>query len=198
MPTAFHHVHIKSKTPRDTAAWWVDMFGATAQPEFDFGTIHFAPVVLDGVAMFASSRRGSFLGAVNINGRGALNGTKNELWTIDKATPDIPSLLLLGERLYYLSANTAVMTCVNARTGAVIAGRTRLGDLGSVYASPVAASGRIYVTGRDGRTLVMDEGLEILSENELGERVDATAALVGNQLLLRGEKHLFCFAAGSG
>ncbi|MDJ0923180.1 MAG: VOC family protein [Acidimicrobiia bacterium] len=51
MPTAFHHVHIKSKTPRDSAAWWVDMFGAVAQPEFDFGTIHFTPVVLDGVTI---------------------------------------------------------------------------------------------------------------------------------------------------
>ena len=156
-----------------------------------------SPVAFDGMAMFASSRRGSFLGAVNINGRGALNDTENELWTVDKATPDIPSLLLMGERLYFLSANTAVMTCVNARTGAEIVRRTRLGDLGSVYASPVAAAQHIYVTGRDGRTLVLDEQLEIVAENELGERVDATAALVEDQILLRGDKHLFCFASGS-
>ena len=51
MATAFHHVHIKSKDPHATVAWWVDMFGATAKPEFKFGTMHFTPVELDGVTI---------------------------------------------------------------------------------------------------------------------------------------------------
>lgn len=51
MATAFHHVHIKSKDPHATVAWWVDMFGATAKPEFEFGTMHFTPIELDGVTI---------------------------------------------------------------------------------------------------------------------------------------------------
>jgi catechol 2,3-dioxygenase-like lactoylglutathione lyase family enzyme len=49
MATAFHHVHIKSKDPRTTVKWWAEMFGATILPEFEFGTILFTPVSLDGV-----------------------------------------------------------------------------------------------------------------------------------------------------
>ena len=45
----FHHVHIKSKKPRMTARWWEDMFGAKILPEFEFGTMLFTPVELDGV-----------------------------------------------------------------------------------------------------------------------------------------------------
>ena len=51
MATGFHHVHIKSKDPHATVAWWVDMFGAVAKPEFEFGTMHFTPIELDGVTI---------------------------------------------------------------------------------------------------------------------------------------------------
>ncbi len=49
MVTAFHHVHIKSKDPRGSVQWWVDMFGAKVLPEFEFGTMLFTPVDMDGV-----------------------------------------------------------------------------------------------------------------------------------------------------
>lgn len=49
MANVFHHVHIKSKDPRASVAWWVDMFGAEIVPEFEFGTMLFTPVDLDGV-----------------------------------------------------------------------------------------------------------------------------------------------------
>jgi len=49
MAHKFHHAHIKSKKPRMSARWWEDMFGATILPEFEFGTMLFTPVELDGV-----------------------------------------------------------------------------------------------------------------------------------------------------
>jgi catechol 2,3-dioxygenase-like lactoylglutathione lyase family enzyme len=48
MVSRFHHAHIKSKHPRETAEWWVDMFGATIVPEFWLGSMLFTPVELDG------------------------------------------------------------------------------------------------------------------------------------------------------
>lgn len=51
MAYRFHHVHIKSKDPRASVRWWVDMFGATILPEFEFGTMLFTPVELDGVTI---------------------------------------------------------------------------------------------------------------------------------------------------
>ena len=49
MAHGFHHVHIKSKDPRASAQWWVDMFGGTLLPEIHFESMHFIPVELDGV-----------------------------------------------------------------------------------------------------------------------------------------------------
>jgi hypothetical protein len=72
--------------------------------------------------------------------------------------------------------------------------RVRLPGVRSFYASPVAAAGRVYFTDRDGITLVIEQAdkLKVLATNKLGEAVDASPALVGKQLFLRGEKHLWC------
>lgn len=153
-----------------------------------------SPVSYNGLAFFASSRGGSFLGAVRLDGRGDLNDTDFEAWSLTKATPDIPSLLLIDERLYFLTANTGVLSCVHAETGKAITKPKRLGNMRAVYSSPVAAAGRIYVTGRDGQTIVLEDGpdLNVLAQNQLDEPVDATAAVAGDELFLRGAEHLFC------
>ena len=65
--------------------------------------------------------------------------------------------------------------------------RVRLPGVSSFYASPVAADGRIYLTDRDGTTLVIKQAdkLEVLATNKLGEPIDASPALAGKQLFLR-------------
>jgi hypothetical protein len=63
-----------------------------------------------------------------------------------------------------------------------------------MYASPVGAAGRIYFTGRDGTTVVIRDAdeLEVLGANKLGEPVDASPAIVGDQMFIRSNKHLYC------
>jgi outer membrane protein assembly factor BamB len=98
--------------------------------------------------------------------------------------------------LYFTQANTNVLTCVDATTGKVLIDRDRLPNVGNFYASPVAAEGRIYFTDREGTTVVIKQGdkLVVLATNKLGEAVDASPALAGKQLFLRGEKHVWCIA----
>jgi len=76
--------------------------------------------------------------------------------------------------------------------------RTRLNGISNIYSSPVAASGRIYLTGRDGLTLVLKRSndLEVIATNRLDERIDAAPALAGNQLFLRGNKSPYCIGEG--
>ena len=64
------------------------------------------------------------------------------------------------------------------------------------YSGPTVANGRVYITGRNGTTLVLQRGkeLKVLATNVLDDRVDASAALAGNQLFLRGSKYLYCIA----
>ena len=70
----------------------------------------------------------------------------------------------------------------------------RIAGVNSTYASPIAANGYVYLTGRRGTTVVIkdSEQLEVVAANSLGEGVDATPAPVDNELFIRGERHLFC------
>ena len=78
-------------------------------------------------------------------------------------------------------------------------GETRFSErlnLGSVFASPVAAAGRIYLLGRQGKSLVLAPGpkLEILAENQLDDGFDASPVVVGGDLYLRGRRFLYAVA----
>ena len=65
-----------------------------------------------------------------------------------------------------------------------------------MYASPVAAAQRVYITEREGATLVISHSNEpkVLGYNQLNDTFNASAALVGDELFLRGEKYLYCIA----
>ncbi|MFT5492261.1 MAG: outer membrane protein assembly factor BamB, partial [Limisphaerales bacterium] len=72
----------------------------------------------------------------------------------------------------------------------------RISGVSSTYASPIAAGGHVYLTGRRGTTVVIKDSaqLKIVASNSVGETVDATPAPVDNELFIRGERHLFCIA----
>lgn len=151
-----------------------------------------SPLAHDGTVIVMSGYRGSVAVAVPLDSSG--DATAKSLWKLDRGTPYVPSPVLVGGRLYFTQANTNVLTCVDATTGKVLIDRDRLPNVGNFYASPVAAQGRIYFTDRDGTTVVIKQGdkLEVLATNKLGEPVDASPALAGKQLFLRGEKHVWC------
>jgi outer membrane protein assembly factor BamB len=74
----------------------------------------------------------------------------------------------------------------------------RLGGGNSGFSSsPVAAAGRLYITNEEGHTYVLALGPEykLLAENELGETVMATPAVVDGVLYIRGRNHLFAIGA---
>ena len=56
------------------------------------------------------------------------------------------------------------------------------------------AGSHLYATREDGKILTanISDGFKFLHENDMGERVIASPVPVGNKLLIRGEKHLFC------
>jgi len=153
-------------------------------------------VAQDGIAYVASGFRGSFIGAFDINGRGNLEGTSSVQWTQNRDTPDVASPLLTNGRLYYYKEKTGLLTCVEAKTGKTLFPASRVPGVMRTYASAVAADGKIYLTDRGGTIVVIEDApeLKILSTADLGEGVDATPALSGSELVVRGEKHVFCFS----
>ena len=135
-----------------------------------------SPVFADDIVYIGSGFRGTFLGAFRLTGTGDIGGTDKVVWTVDEDTPDIASPLLSNGRLYYHKAKTGILTCVDAASGNVLFGPERIPGVASTYASPVAANGYVYLTGRSGNTTVIRDAnkLEVVATNSVGETVDAT------------------------
>jgi outer membrane protein assembly factor BamB len=115
-------------------------------------------------------------------------------WKVERDTPYVPSPLAIDGRLYFTKSNNAILNCLNLDTGKPVYEKTRLPELKSLYASPVAADGKIYLVSREGITLVIENGpaFKILATNRLSDEIDASPALVGKQVFLRGKRFLFC------
>ena len=56
--------------------------------------------------------------------------------------------------------------------------------------------GRIYITSRDGVTLILKHAdrFEVLATNRLDDPIDASPAIAGKELYLRGQRRLYCLA----
>ncbi|MCC6491610.1 MAG: PQQ-binding-like beta-propeller repeat protein [Pirellulales bacterium] len=153
-----------------------------------------SPVAYQGLAICMTGHRQPAIYAIPLDARGDVSGTDKIAWHKNEPGPYVPSPLLYGDRLYYTKANTGVLSCVAPRTGLAAIDQQRLPGVDSMYASPVAAAGRVYFTSRSGATVVLRDGdkLEVLAANNVGEPVDASPAIVGHEMFIRGEKHLFC------
>jgi outer membrane protein assembly factor BamB len=153
-----------------------------------------SPVANDKFVICMSGYQGAMACAIPLNASTDLTGTNQLIWKYDKGTPYVPSPLLIRDRLYFTQGNNALLTCLDTSTGKPVMDRERLPGLSGIYASPVAAAGRIYLTGRDGTVLVIKQAdkLEILATNRLPDPIDASPAIVGKQIFLRGKEHLYC------
>jgi outer membrane protein assembly factor BamB len=153
-----------------------------------------SPVGARGVVYCMSGYKGSMACAISLDATGDVTDTDRVLWRHDKGTPYVPSPLLIGDRLYFTQANNSILTVLDTRTGKAILDRVRLPGAADFYGSPVAAAGRVYLVSRNGTTVVLKQSdkLEILGRNELNDAVDASPAVAGSQIFLRGEKFLYC------
>ena len=156
-----------------------------------------SPVAGDGIVIAGSSYEKRAMVAIRLEGaQGDITGTDRVLWTRDRNTPYVPSPLLYEDKLYFFSHYQGILFCLDARTGAAHYGPARLPEVSDFYASPLGAAGRVYVTSREGVTLVLKHGpaLEVLATNRLDDRFSASPVAVGGDLLLRGERHLYCLS----
>ncbi|NQU28907.1 MAG: PQQ-binding-like beta-propeller repeat protein, partial [Candidatus Marinimicrobia bacterium] len=155
------------------------------------------PVAANDIVYVMSGFRGNALQAINLSeAKGNIAGSKALVWTLDLDTPYTPSPLLYDDRLYFLKSNDGTLSCFNATTGEEYYSRQRLKGIGGVYASPVGVKKRIYIASLNGTTQVIkhDTQYEILAINTLEDSFSASPVVVGNELYLRGAKHLYCIA----
>ena len=121
-----------------------------------------------------------------------------------KARPTCPRRCLYGDLLYFTAGNKGILSCFNATRRRTDRRKQRLEGIDNIYASPVGAAGHIYFTSREGNTVVVEAGkfeesgdrkeVKLIATNKLDDRFDGSAAIVGNEIFLRGREHLYCIA----
>lgn len=158
------------------------------------GNVIPSPVIEGDVVYCMSGYEGYSLLALRMSETGDISASDALVWSKKQGTPYIPSPLLYDGMLYFNQSNQAILTCVDASTGDTIISRTRLPGISNIYASPVGADGRVYITGRNGTTLVLERSgkLTVLAKNSLDDQIDSSPALAGQQLFLRGQSFLYC------
>jgi outer membrane protein assembly factor BamB len=151
-----------------------------------------------GVVIAGNSYYSQAMLAIRLAGaKGDLTGTDRVAWKLNCSTPYVSSPLLYDDTLYFLRHNQNILSRLEPATGTPRGEPLRLEGIGDfIFASPVGAAGRIYVTARDGVTVVLRHDREnaILAVNQLEDSFSASPALVDGELYLRGERFLYCLA----
>jgi len=148
----------------------------------------------DGIAILMSGFRGNQLRAVRLaDAKGDITSGGAQVWTLEKDTPYVPSPLLYDGIVYFLKTNSGLLSAYDARTGRPHYALQRLEGVPNVFASPVGAKGRVYLTGQEGTTIVVKHGpsYEVIARNTLDDGFNASPALAGGEIYLRGFKHLY-------
>lgn len=145
----------------------------------------------DGAARFYANNAARIM-AIRPGSTGQIAET-NIVWSERKGTPGVPSLLYCNGRLYSFKDGGLVF-CRDAKTGSLLYDE-RLGAPGYYYSSPVAADGKVYIASAQGMVVVLEEGptFKILAANKLDGAILATPALLGPNIYVRTETHLYAF-----
>ena len=156
-----------------------------------------SPVAGHGMVFAGSSYEKQVMMAIELEGAsGDITDSDKVRWSRIRGTPYVPSSLLYKESIYFLRHYQGILTRIEAKSGEEKQGPFRLGGIRNVYASPVAAANRIYITDMDGMTMVLshEQQPRVLSMNQLNDSFSASAAIVDKEIYLRGTKRLYCIA----
>lgn len=154
-------------------------------------------VAKDGVVYaVGGGPRGAGATAIRVGGQDEVSES-HVVWKQNFGTY-VPSPVLADGYLYWVD-DRGMASCVKADTGERVY-RERVPDAGGVYASAVAADGKLYAVTRRNGTFVLALGPEfkVLAHNRLESDdtdFNASPAVSSGQLLLRSNRSLYCIGA---
>jgi outer membrane protein assembly factor BamB len=154
------------------------------------------PTYAHGILYLMSGYQGNSLKAVDLaKAKGNISGTPAILWEYNKDTPYTPSPVLMDGKLYFLKGNIGTMTCLDAKTGNVLYSNQKVDGISNIFSSPTACGTKIYIAA----TKVVDviqagSEFKLLAKNTLDDTFEASPVIVGNDLILRGARYLYCIS----
>ncbi len=162
------------------------------------GSVIPTPSIGFGKVFCMSGFRGSALMAIELGRTGDLTGTNAIAWQMSDGTAYVPSQVLLSDKLFFCASdrNTGIVSCYDAKTGKPYYSKQRLDGADTIYASFVGVGDRVYIAARNGTFFVLknSDKFEVLATNKLDDEFNATPAIVGDELYLKGKEHFYCIA----
>lgn len=162
--------------------WWCAAQGDAA-----------SPVIGKGLVYLDSGRGGTGVG-VDPTGTGDVTRTHLK-WTSRRIPEGLSSPVTAGDYLYRLHS-PGVLECIRWATGETVYSERLPGA--STASSPVAtADGRLYFASA-GKSYVVRAGpkFEVLATNDLEDPSQASPAVSGGRLYLKGQRMLYCIGSG--
>lgn len=151
------------------------------------------PIIAHGNAIVMSGHRSPAMFAIELGRTGDLTGTDAIKWRVDRGMPYTPCAVLHNDIMYFADRNT-LMSAVDTKTGKVLYQTQRLPSPQTIKASPTASKDKIYIACESGDVVVIKPGpqLEVIATNKHDEFFVASPVIAGDELFLRGDKHLYC------
>ncbi|MAE75490.1 MAG: pyrrolo-quinoline quinone [Planctomycetes bacterium] len=153
------------------------------------------PVVAHGLVFLTSAHgRSRPLRAVKVTARRLLkddNADEYIEWEHRRRGVYMQTPLAYGDQLYACS-DGGILSCYEAETGLRVY-RQRLGTGKTGFSgSPVAAGGKVYLSGEVGEVHVVKAGedFKLLAVNDMGATLMATPAIAGGTLFVRTRHHV--------
>ncbi len=154
-------------------------------------------VVGDGLAVVPFNR-GDGLAAIRLDGSGNVSDT-HWAWRDDQRGSDASTPVLHEGKIYVLKdggQQRGRLTCLDAKTGKHLWESTLPKAPQVFYSSPILVGDHIYCAREDGMLFsgrVGAEGLTEVKSHALEEGVIASPVYATGRLIVRSDKHLFCF-----
>jgi outer membrane protein assembly factor BamB len=157
------------------------------------------PVVVGDMAVIAYGRnvRGlPRLYGIRLSGSGDVSLTAH-VWKRADIGTFVPTPAMHKGRVV-LVRDRGEVVCIDPATGKTAWAGAFPRQKANYYASPLVAGDKLYAPREDGTVFVADiagDKLELLAENEMDEPIIGSPVPVGDRLLIRGTRSLFCIAA---
>jgi len=153
--------------------------------------IYSSPIAKDGVVIATGGYSGNSI-AVNAGGSGDVTG-KGRLWYLERHNGGIGTGVIKDD-LYFYPDSAGSVFCLEVKTGKT-KWSAKLPGSGRSWGSFLLAGELIYAVSQSGETVVFKtnpEELEVVAQNDLGEKTNSSLAVSDGEVFLRTHEALWC------
>lgn len=159
------------------------------------------PVIVGDTAVIAygrNDRKLPQLHGIRLEGSGDVTET-NHIWQRNDIGTFVPTPVAYQGKVYVVGDQGEV-ECIEPQSGKTVWKDQLPKHRNKFYASPLIAGDKLYAPREDGVVFVAsiaNDKFELLAENDMAEPVIGSPVPFDNQILIRGEQHLFSIGSSN-